>query len=158
LKGSYAGAMGYGQFIPSSYRNFAVDGDKDGVADIWNNATDATYSVANYFKAHGWKLSHSVLVPAKINGTLNPSLLNTGTPPKLTLAEFSQQGITVADSIPKNVAGVLLSYEQLNGPEYWMGFNNFYAITRYNRSPLYAMAVWQLSEEIESDYAKHNGR
>jgi membrane-bound lytic murein transglycosylase B len=158
MKGSYAGAMGYGQFIPSSYRSFAVDGDKDGIADIWSNSSDAIFSVAKYFNAHGWQFHQPILALAKTSGPLEASLVNTGARPQQTLAEFAQKGVTLPGKINKKTPVVLLSYEQMLGPEYWLGFNNFYVITRYNRSPLYAMAVWQLSNEIVSAYKKSKHR
>lgn len=148
LKGSYAGAMGFGQFIPSSYRHYARDHDGDGFADIWTNRQDAIASVANYFKAHGWQTGHPVTQKASIKGTVDPALVNTAARPELTLKELQQKGVTLADAPAGDIPAVLLSYEQENGPEYWLGFNNFYVITRYNRSHMYARAVWELSQAI----------
>lgn len=154
LKGSYAGAMGFGQFIPSSYRHYARDHDGDGFADIWNNRYDAIASVANYFKAHGWQTGQPVVQRAKVNGEVDASLVNTGARPELSLTDLKNKGVTVAEPPAGNPQAVLLSYEMENGNEYWLGFNNFYVITRYNRSQLYAMAVWQLSEAIKTARAK----
>jgi membrane-bound lytic murein transglycosylase B len=150
LKGSYAGAMGFGQFIPSSFRHYAKDHDGDGFADIWANRRDAIASVANYFKAHGWQTGHLVVGKAELKGTVDMALVNTGARPELTLKELQQKGVTLADAPAEDTPAVLLSYEQESGPEYWLGFNNFYVITRYNRSHLYAMAVWQLSQAIKA--------
>lgn len=149
LKGSYAGAMGFGQFIPSSYRHFARDNDGDGVADIWSNKQDAIASVANYFKAHGWQTSQPVFVRASVSGTVDETMVNSTARPDTALAELRKKGIKPAVDVAGNPKAALLSYQQEQGPEYWLGFNNFYVITRYNRSQLYAMAVWQLSEAIK---------
>lgn len=150
LKGSYAGAMGFGQFIPSSYRHFARDHDGDGVADIWTNKRDAIASVANYFKAHGWQTGQPVFVRAKVSGKVDEGMINKTSRPDVTLAELRKKGITPAENIKGDSKAALLSFEQEQGPEYWLGFNNFYVITRYNRSQLYAMAVWELSEAIKN--------
>lgn len=148
LKGSYAGAMGFGQFIPSSYRHYARDHDGDGFADIWNNKDDAIASVANYFKAHGWQTGQPVFARAQVKGKIDENILNVAGRPALAVAELRKKGVEPADSVEAAQLASLLSYEQENGNEYWLGFNNFYVITRYNRSQLYAMAVWQLSEAI----------
>jgi membrane-bound lytic murein transglycosylase B len=150
LKGSYAGAMGFGQFIPSSYRHFARDHDGDGVADIWTNKQDAIASVANYFKAHGWQTGQPVFVRASVSGKVDESLINQAVRPEMTVAELRKHGVKPASDVSGSHQAALLSYEQEQGPEYWLGFNNFYVITRYNRSQLYAMAVWELSEAIKA--------
>lgn len=149
LKGSYAGAMGFGQFIPSSYRHFARDHDGDGVADIWANKQDAIASVANYFKAHGWQTGQPVFVPAKVTGKVDEAMVNSVVRPEQSVAQLRKKGIEPATATDAERLATLLSYEQEQGPEYWLGFNNFYVITRYNRSQLYAMAAWQLSEAIK---------
>lgn len=154
LKGSYAGAMGFGQFIPSSYRHFARDHDGDEVADIWANKQDAIASVANYFKAHGWQTGKPVFVRANVSGKVDDSMVNSTARPDATLAELSKKGIKPAVNVNGEHKAALLSYQQEEGPEYWLGFNNFYVITRYNRSQLYAMAVWQLSEAIKESRAE----
>ncbi len=155
LKGSYAGAMGYGQFIPSSYRAYAIDFDGDGFADIWNNPVDAIGSVANYFKQHRWKKGEIVFSRARIGDEYDKSILNEKVRPHYTLQQLAEKGFT---PVNKNLAGgekvVPLVYEGEYGKEFWLGFNNFYVITRYNRSQLYAMAVWQLSEELRYAYEK----
>lgn len=149
LKGSYAGAMGYGQFIPSSYRSFAIDFDGDGFADIWNNKKDAIGSVANYFKAHGWQTGEPVVERASRAAKFPSSMINTNKRPKTAASELSALGFSPLSrkAVSKKPA-VALEYEGVNGPEYWLGYNNFYVITRYNRSRMYALAVHQLSEEI----------
>jgi membrane-bound lytic murein transglycosylase B len=150
--GSYAGAMGYGQFIPSSYRSYAVDFDADGKRDLWNSKMDIIGSVANYFHAHGWEPGAPVTARASIAGTDFTPLLEGGYKPNTLLAAMRPLGVTPAVSLPDDLLASLFPLEQENGPEYWLGFNNFYVITRYNHSPLYAMAVYQLSEEIREAY------
>ena len=146
--GSYAGAMGYGQFIPSSYRNYAVDFDEDGKRDLWSNKMDIIGSVANYFNRHGWKAGSPVAVRAKVEGDQYSALLELGYKPNTVLDALRHDGVTPIEPMPDDLVAALLSLEQKDGPEYWLAFNNFYTITRYNHSPLYAMAVYQLSEEI----------
>lgn len=147
LTGSYAGAMGYGQFIPSSYRSFAVDFDGDGFADIWDNRSDAIGSVANYFAKHGWVMNEPVVARARAKGDLDNTLLNKLALDK-TLAEWSQLGIQVEDKLPADSKALPFTLEAEDGEQLWLGLNNFYVITRYNRSTMYAMAVHQLSQLI----------
>jgi membrane-bound lytic murein transglycosylase B len=151
-KGSYAGAMGYGQFIPSSYRNFAVDFDKDGKRDLWNSLEDIIGSVANYFQRHGWALDEPVASKVKSRAPIPDSLISTKRKPEKTVADFARAGITSNPKLPDELPVALLELEQEHGPEYWLTTNNFYVITRYNRSPLYSMAVFQLSEAIRNAY------
>jgi membrane-bound lytic murein transglycosylase B len=148
--GSYAGAMGYGQFIPSSYRNYAVDFDDDGKRDLWNNKMDIIGSVANYFSRHGWQAGAPVAVRARVEGEQYSTILELGYKPNTVLDAMRHDGITPIEPMPDELVAALLSLEQEDGPEYWLAFNNFYTITRYNHSPLYAMAVYQLSEEIRA--------
>ena len=152
-KGSYAGAMGYGQFMPSSYRNFAIDFDRDGRIDILTEPTDAIGSVANYLKAHGWVMGAPVAVRANVKEPLAADVLVGQSEPRTRLVDYRRQGVlpvpektqpAFSDSLP----AALLLYEGEEGNEYWLGFNNFYVITRYNRSQMYALAVMQLSEAI----------
>jgi lytic murein transglycosylase B len=153
LKGSYAGAMGYGQFIPSSYRAYAVDFDGNGVSDIWNDPVDAIGSVANYFKRHGWKKGEPVFSRALIAKDYDQSALNARVRPHLTLQEAAAMGFTPAEGrFNRDEKVVPLEYEGELGKEFWLGFSNFYTITRYNRSQMYALAVWQLSQEIRYAY------
>ncbi len=152
LTGSYAGAMGQSQFISSSYRHYAVDFDGDGKRDLWNNSTDAIGSVANYFKEHGWERGGGVAVPVTSGGDHGRELVAKGLKPSITVQELRQYGIKTAASLPAGDKVALIELEQKSGPEYWAGLQNFYVITRYNHSPLYAMAVYQLSEEIRVRY------
>jgi membrane-bound lytic murein transglycosylase B len=148
--GSYAGAMGYGQFIPSSYRHYAVDFDGDGVRDLWDSPMDIIGSVANYMHKHGWDLGAPVATPATVEGDAYTSLLDKGLKPETPVATLQASGITPARPVPGDTPAALLELVNTQGPEYWLALNNFYVITRYNRSPLYAMAVYQLSEEIRT--------
>ncbi|HRG50572.1 MAG TPA: lytic murein transglycosylase B [Pseudomonadales bacterium] len=156
LKGSYAGAMGYGQFMPSSYRNYAADFDKDGFADIWGNTADAIASVANYFKKHGWQAGEPVLARANTIAGFDTSLLATtgGFKPKLSLQEIAERGASpVVGGLGNARKAVLISQEGDYGTEYWLGFDNFYTITRYNNSSMYAMAAFQLADVIKAEHA-----
>ncbi|HRQ66012.1 MAG TPA: lytic murein transglycosylase B [Xanthomonadaceae bacterium] len=148
LNGSYAGAMGWGQFMPSSYRAYAKDGDGDGRIDLWNSKPDIFASIANYFRAHGWKDGEPVAVPAVVAADA-VDLGRPGLEPALSVAELAASGYSspaLAEDDPRPVTLVRLEAE--DGPEFWIAFRNFYVITRYNRSPLYAMAVFQLAQAI----------
>ncbi len=162
LKGSYAGAMGYGQFIPSSYRNFAVDFDGDSKRDIWSNKTDAIGSVANYFAKHGWKAGEPVI--SSVSFTQKPddewfSRGRKGLIPKHDLAEWQVRGVNpqLTDLSPEEKA-ILMQLQIGKDYQYWLGLHNFYVITRYNHSKLYAMAVYRLSEQIKAAYEKAEKR
>jgi len=147
LKGSYAGAMGWGQFMPSSYRDFAKDGDGDGRRDLFNNLPDVFASVANYFIAHGWQTGVPAFIPATSDANA-VAFVPENFEAKYTLAELATRGYRpVAANVPA-LPVTLLTLEGSAGPEYWIGYKNFYVITRYNRSPMYAMAVHQLAGEI----------
>lgn len=148
LKGSYAGAMGYGQFIPSSYRAYAVDFDGDHKRDIWNNTTDAIGSVANYFAEHGWKQGEPVISNVVINKQADPSWINAGLKPELSLAQWAERGISTHKGLDSAQLATLMEFETADGDFYRFGLHNFYVITRYNHSRLYAMAVYELSQLI----------
>lgn len=148
LKGSYAGAMGMGQFISSSYRNFAVDFNNDKHKDLWH-PVDAIGSVANYFAKHGWTQGNDVATPARIEGTSYAKIANTkATKPIYSLGQLSQYGVKPVGSINSTRVD-LLRLQGPKGNEYWVTGDNFYTITRYNHSPKYAMAVYQLAQEIK---------
>lgn len=153
LKGSYAGAMGGPQFISSSYRHYAVDFDNDGKRDLWNNTTDIIGSVANYFSMHGWKKGKAITTrantkQANVNGEKFRSLVKLGVKPKHTLKFMQQQGIKPNKKLPGDQLAALIELTTKGKPEHWLGLKNFYVITRYNHSELYAMAVYQLGSEI----------
>lgn len=154
-KGSYAGAMGYPQFISSSYRNFAVDFDGDQHIDLINSPVDAIGSVASYFKAHGWDQQQPVTSLARYLGedgsesNLDP-VVNQDLKPVLTVADLRAKGLVPDQDFAEDAKATALRLDGADGVEYWIGLNNFYVITRYNRSPLYALAVYQLSEALRS--------
>ena len=154
LKGSYAGAMGWGQFMPNSYRNYAVDYDGDEFADIWTNPTDAIGSVANYFKKHGWKTGLPVATRAHVKNTPDSDTLNKMKRPKTTIADLITQGYTPTDPVATDLTAFPLSFEGKYGQEYWLGLHNFYVIGRYNPRAKYAMAVHQLSQKIRTSQCK----
>ncbi|MGN0920287.1 MAG: lytic murein transglycosylase B [Cellvibrio sp.] len=150
FKGSYAGAMGYGQFMPSSYRNYAIDFTGDGFADIWNDKTDAIGSVANYFVKHGWQAGEAVILPATLTAARDTIKFNDLQVPNKTLADWRKLGLTAQVEHPQTAKAVAIEFDGENGLEYWLGLQNFYTITRYNRSPMYAMAVYQLAQDIKA--------
>jgi len=149
LKGSYAGAMGYGQFIPSSYRHYAVDFNGDAFIDIWESPNDAIASVANYLAVHKWVKDGPVLKRVPALAEVPETFLNQGLKPATSLEVLKQYGVSL-DSLDNATVVNPLRYEGKQGAEFWLGFQNFYAITRYNRSRLYAMAVFQLSEQLRA--------
>lgn len=148
MKGSYAGAMGLPQFIASSFRSYAVDFDGDGRRDLWDSEVDVIGSVANYFKRHGWSRGSPIAIPVEVHGKSYNSLLDKGLKPETPLGQFKKLGVSVPKGYDKSAEASLIELEDEHGNEYWAGMNNFYVITRYNHSALYAMAVYQLSEEI----------
>lgn len=150
LKGSYAGAMGWGQFMPNSYRNYAVDFDGDEFADIWTNPTDAIGSVANYFTKHGWKKDQPVATRAHIEGEVSEEGLNKMKRPTMTIAELSAMGYQPVEKFDSETTAFPMRFKAKYGDEYWIGLHNFYVIGRYNPRTKYAMAVYQLSEIIRN--------
>jgi len=151
LKGSYAGAMGMGQFMPSSYRDFAVDGDGDGRRDLFGSLDDVFASVANYFvKKGGWVAGGPVAVPATLAAGREPFDPVDWTP-NHSLADLAARGYTAQQPVPAGATATPVSLVGASGPQYWLGFQNYYAITRYNISKMYAMAVFQLSQAIAGE-------
>jgi membrane-bound lytic murein transglycosylase B len=153
--GSYAGAMGLGQFMPSSYRAYAVDFDGDQHRDIWTNPTDAIGSIANYLKQHKWVAGESIVHPTTSPEQTPTLLVEKGYKPSLSRAELSQAGIDLTELPQGDDLIAVISLTQKNGEEYWLARQNFYVITRYNRSRMYAMAVTQLADEIRKQYEKN---
>ncbi len=148
LTGSYAGAMGLGQFISSSYRHYAIDFNGDGHKDLWH-PEDAIGSVANYFSRHGWKTNRDITVPARITGRFYGKVVNTrANKPTSSLPQLAQFGVQPLGKI-NSTRVALLELNGAQGKEYWITGDNFYVITRYNHSPKYAMAVFQLAHEIK---------
>lgn len=152
LKGSYAGAMGFGQFIPSSYRAYAVDFDGDNIVDIWSNPVDAIGSVANYFARHGWRSGEPVVLPAQVDETYDDALVDDSRKAQHSLAKLANAGIKPAaeSGLPAQQAAMAMRMQAEKGPEYWIGLENFYVITRYNHSKMYALAVYQLSQALKA--------
>ena len=146
--GSYAGAMGMPQFMPSSFRSYAADFDNDSHRDIWHNKGDVIASVANYFVKHHWQSGQAIAIPVSATGENYKTALTGDLKPDLRLAELESLNLKISRPLPSSTKVKLLAFEQQQGEELWAGLDNFYVITRYNHSPLYAMAVYQLSQSI----------
>lgn len=145
LTGSYAGAMGAPQFMPDSYRQYAVTFDGQAPPDIWNDWADIIASVANYFQAHGWQPDRLIAVPAAI-----PSVI-AQVPATLTptsVGALRQAGVDTSQGLADDTPAVLVALTLEQGTEYWLGLHNFRVIMQYNASPLYAMAVTDLAARI----------
>jgi membrane-bound lytic murein transglycosylase B len=154
LRGSYAGAMGMPQFISSSYRNYAIDFDQDGQINLFDSIPDITGSVANYFVRHGWQRDGLVARPLDVAGDNSVDSLEPGVKPNYTWAKLKQNGLVSQFTIGEETPVALVRLEQKEHAEFWAGFQNFYVITRYNHSELYAMAVYQLAKLISHQYKK----
>jgi membrane-bound lytic murein transglycosylase B len=156
--GSYAGAMGYPQFMPSSWRNLAVDFDGDNKIDLLNNPVDAIGSVANYFKSNGWKTNEAIATRAKIIAdNYDEAITSKDLKTASTLADIKSKGLDVKEgAFASTMPASALRLQGENGAEFWLAFNNFYVITTYNRSTLYAMAVMQLSQALKEARAQVN--
>ncbi len=152
LYGSYAGAMGLPQFISSSYRNYAVDYDGDGQVDLFNSIPDITASVANYFVKHGWRKGESVAQSLTLSKNVSVSNMSTGFKLAYQWQDLREKGFTSNASIGDQTRVALVKLMQPKQAEYWAGLKNFYVITRYNHSELYAMAVHQLAQLIRQQY------
>ena len=153
--GSYAGAMGMPQFMPSSFNAYAIDYDNDSHRDIWHDNGDAIASVANYFVKHHWQTGQAIAIPVTAAGDGYKTALNGDLKPDLRLDQLESLNLKISRPLPLNTKVKLLAFEQepkgqKPGEELWAGLDNFYVITRYNHSPLYAMAVYQLSQSILS--------
>ncbi|MBT3347679.1 MAG: lytic murein transglycosylase B [Thiotrichales bacterium] len=168
--GSYAGAMGMTQFMPSNYRKLAVDFDKDGVKDIWHNQADAIGSIANYFKHHKWKKGEAIATPISYQAPSVKTGEESSTQPyeelilkklrpkhsvdKILKAGFSIDDQAVINDYPAKAKALLLELYGENGREFWLARHNFYVISKYNPRTMYTMAVFQLGEEILQAYKK----
>jgi membrane-bound lytic murein transglycosylase B len=152
LKGSYAGAMGMGQFMPSSYRLWAKDGDGDGRRDLIDHRPDVFASIANYFVIHGWQRGAPVVARATQDPGA-PDFVPGSLDPVYPLSGLAQRGYRPRRGEPVADGATLLALDGDEGREYWLGYRNFYVITRYNRSPMYALAVHQLAQAIASPSA-----
>ena len=149
LKGSYAGAMGAPQFMPSNYRRYAVDADANGRIDLWNDWPDVCASVGNYLKEHGWNTGEPILeeatVPAEKAGDLDGRKLALSE----TIASLEAKGVSFDTSLPPEAPAILIAADEPDGVHWRVGYNNFFVITRYNHSPLYAMAVYELATAMK---------
>ena len=152
--GSYAGAMGLPQFIPSSYRAYAVDFDGDGQRDLWHSTADVIGSVAAYFKKHGWRAGDGITTRVSGVGNRHEAFVAAGMKPSILFGELRQSGISSLVPVADGTLTSLIRLDGENELEYWLGLHNFYVITRYNHSNLYAMAVYQLSREILAERMK----
>lgn len=151
LTGSYAGAMGYGQFMPSSFMHYAIDFDGDGHKDIWHNPADAIGSVANYFVRHGWKSNEPVVSRARFTGNEDDLTWVQGRSnlkPDYQVSQLISLGLQPKTTLDVEQMATPIRFIGAKGKEYWVGLHNFYVITRYNHSALYAMSVYQLSQKI----------
>ena len=150
ITGSYAGAMGMGQFMPSSYREYAVDFDQDGSRDLWRSTADVVGSVANYLHRHGWQAGQPVTRRARASNEAAFGEISTSNfKPTLSVAQWQEKGFNSSSELSPDLPAAVLKLEEEDRNTYWLTFKNFYVITRYNRSPRYAMAVYELSQEIK---------
>ena len=154
LRGSYAGAMGMPQFISSSYRNYAIDFDQDGQTNLFDSIPDIAGSVANYFVKHGWRRDGRVARPLSASENSSAEDLEPGVKPAYKWGDLKRSGLSSDFNINEETQVALVRLQQRNHPEYWAGFQNFYVITRYNHSEMYAMAVYQLAKLISHEFKK----
>ncbi len=155
--GSYAGAMGKAQFIASSYRHYAIDFDGDKVRDLLHSDADAIGSIASYLKRHGWQRGEPIVYPATATQAAAPKKgkAKYRLKPKQTIAQWRAQGVNPTSPLTDDTKAAFFSLKTENGHSHWLGLRNFYAITRYNHSPLYAMAVVQLAQAIKQGTQAH---
>jgi membrane-bound lytic murein transglycosylase B len=146
--GSYAGAMGAPQFMPRSYRAFARDGNKDGRIDLWTDWPDIVESVAHYFVEHGWTRDEPVVATAELFDPDVEDLPGNRIDLSQTLGALRAKGVEFSTTLPDDAKGMLVALRDVDGPTYRVGFRNFWVITRYNRSPMYALAVTELAAAI----------
>jgi len=155
VTGSYAGAMGMGQFMPSSYLEYAVDFDDDGSRDLWRSTADVVGSVANYLHRYGWQFGQPVARRAIASeGAAFNDISTRNFTPSLTVAEWREKGFKSSSDLAPDLPAAVLKLREAERNTYWLTFKNFYVITRYNRSPRYAMAVYELSQEIKKGMDK----
>lgn len=158
FKGSYAGALGQAQFLPSNIRTLAVDGDHDGKIDLSRSTADAIFSVANYLASHGWQRDAAIVLPAQINNeSAAQVLVDAGIKPSLNASQLSQAGILSDLPLYSTEKVTLVDMISPGLPtEYWLGFQNFYVITRYNHSSFYAMSVHDLGMAVKQALSNHH--
>ena len=150
MRGSYAGAIGIPQFLPSSYRKYAIDFDGDGKRDLVGSAADAIGSIANYYHSFGWKPGATVVVTANSGDAELGPLLAAGIKPHTKIADLRSRGLILQDGVDETAEATVFTIETETGPKLMLGLNNFYVITRYNRSARYAMAVHDLATTLAS--------
>jgi membrane-bound lytic murein transglycosylase B len=149
VKGSYAGAMGAPQFMPSNYRRYAVDADADGRIDLWSNWPDVCASVGNYLKEHGWNAGEPVLGEATVAPEKTADLDGRKLSLSETIGSLTAKGVSFESSLSTDAPALLIAADEADGVHWRVGYNNFYVITRYNHSALYAMAVYELASAIK---------
>ncbi|MEL0068053.1 MAG: lytic murein transglycosylase B [Gammaproteobacteria bacterium] len=151
MKGSYAGAMGYGQFMPSSYQMYAVDFDGDGKIQLVDNVQDAIGSVANYIKRHRWQPDGPTVMPVTVASKQADELLTKGIRPNRTLDELAAAGVNIPEGFAGDTKVTFFKLDQ-GEQQYWIGFQNFYVVSRYNPRVFYTKAVLELADNINSSY------
>ncbi len=152
LRGSYAGAIGIPQFMPSSFMRYAVDFDGDGRRDLVRNPVDAIGSVGNFLKHHGWRSGEPVAFPVSIDGEAHTLLLDAGIEPRFRIGELEHYGVTVTQPLDEDAQCALMEFDTPEQPsEFWIGLQNFYVITRYNQSSFYALSVFQTAQAIKAE-------
>lgn len=156
IKGSFAGAIGIPQFIPGSYRKYAVDFDGDGHRDL-RQVADAIGSVAHYYSQFGWQPGATVMVPVDVGNTVLEPLLAAGIAPHTSVADFRKHGVVPLEPVADDAMATLIAVETGIGTRYWLGLNNFYVITRYNRSINYAMVVQELAQILRQRHMSAAG-
>jgi len=149
VKGSYAGAMGAPQFMPSNYRRYAVDADADGHIDLWTNWQDVCASIGNYLKEHGWNAGEPVLSEASVAADQASELDGRKLVLSETVGSLHAKGVNFDSSLPADAPALLIAVDETDGVHWRVGYNNFYVITRYNHSALYAMAVYELAAAVK---------
>jgi membrane-bound lytic murein transglycosylase B len=149
LKGSYAGAMGAPQFMPSNYRRYAVDADSNGHIDLWTDWPDVCASVGNYLKEHGWNAGEPVLAEATVAPEKSGDLDGRKLALSETIGSLTAKGVSFEAALPAEAPAILIAADESDGVHWRVGYNNFYVITRYNHSPLYAMAVYELAAAVK---------
>src|SRR5580692_2450104 len=149
IKGSYAGAMGAPQFMPSNYRRYAVDADADGRIDLWSDWPDVCASVGNYLKEHGWNAGEPVLSEAAVDAAKATDLDGRKLALADTVASLQAKGVNFDSALPPDAPVLLIAADEPDGVHWRVGYNNFFVITRYNHSALYAMAVYELAAAVK---------
>ena len=150
IRGSGSGAIGIPQFLPSSYRKYAKDFDGDGKSDLVNSVPDAVASVANYYRTNGWKSGEPVAVRAEVGAGALPTGGRTDLEPRVTVADLQEKGVRPLAPIAGTLRAAPFSVEAKGGKEYWLGFDNFYAMSRDHPGANHALAVHELAQELRA--------